>query len=150
MDYKILYNDVFKWDGFGGKLNLMSGDCKLCIFDLRSDTKINQLKQFIVVLTDTEADKKSLGSTKMTIKSCSAHIATKVTKQFNISPSRMLWIEYYPLSTYGINNEKIIPERFDKIEFTWKDGLAFHPVIAPVSNPLLKMIKGLYEPIVRK
>jgi len=81
----IIYDDIYPWEGFGGKLRLASGKCRLRIFDLKKGNGkgLNHIRPIIAVVSDT------VGS-KMTVKSCSGHIATKITREFDIDPSRML------------------------------------------------------------
>ncbi len=51
----LTYDNVYSWDGWGGKLRLGNGKCRLRIFDLRKDQKahgVSFLKPVIVVITD--------------------------------------------------------------------------------------------------
>jgi len=132
----LLYDDIFSWDGWGGKLRLASGKCKMRIVDLRRSEKrdLELLKPFVVITSDIEGE-------KMSIRSCSGHIATLVTKKFNIDPRRMLWVEYYPASEYGIEKVYNIPERFDVVEFTWHECRAIEPKWRTLNPGMVNTIK---------
>ena len=135
----LTYDNVYSWDGWGGKLRLGNGKCRLRIFDLRKDETakgVSFLKPIIVVITDVP-------ESKMTIRSCTSHIATCVTNDFNIDPSRMLWIEYYPQTNYGQEGERVIPERIEAVEFEWRKDNAIRPKWRPLQPPLLETVKNL-------
>ena len=135
----LTHDNVYSWDGWGGKLRLGNGKCRLRIFDLRKDETargVSFLKPIIVVITD-------IPGSKMTIRSCTSHIATCVTNDFNIDPSRMLWIEYYPQTTYGQQGERVIPERLEAVEFEWLEDKAIKPTWRPLKPPLLEAVKHL-------
>jgi hypothetical protein len=55
----------------------------------------------------------------------------------------MLWVEYYPESRYGMDNTRVIPEKFDIVEFAWYEGKAMHPKWRELKPPLLDEIKKL-------
>ena len=135
MDFKIIYNDIFQWDGHGGKFKLASGNCNLLILDLRVSENVIHFKPYIIIAWDTLAKAHEKAAQKLTIRSCTSHIATQITEKFNINPKQMLFVEYNPPSTYGQQNEKVIKERFDSIECSWKDGKAF---LANILNCLRK------------
>ena len=121
-------------------MNLASGKCRLRIFNLKksSGKGLDYIRPYIAVVSDT------VGS-KMSIKSCSGHIATKITGEFDIDPSRMLYVEYYPAIIYGEKDEKLIPERYDAIEFTWHEDKAIDPKWRTLKPPLVDLIKRLME-----
>ena len=133
------FDNIYSWEGWGGKLRLGSGQCRLRIFDLRKDdtTKgISFLKPIIVVVTDVP-------DSKLSMRSCAGHIATCVTGEFDIDPSRMLWVEYYPQTVYGQHGEKSIPERLEAVEFEWQEDKAIKPRWRPLKSPLLEAVKEL-------
>lgn len=137
----LIFDDIFTWDGWGGKLRLASGKCHLRIFDLAHEEQksIKMLKSMIVVVTD-------IGEQPMSVRSCGGNIATLVVKQFDIDPSRMVWIEYYPTSTYGKGDKaNTVPERYDIAEFTWDEGRAFQQAWRPLRSPMLEIVKDLME-----
>lgn len=131
-----IFDDIFYWEGFGGKLRLASGKCLLKIFDLsRGDTHgVVHLKPIVVVATD-------LADSKMTVRSCCSHIATTVVQKHNISPQRMQFVEHYPETFYGQKTRQRIPEKFDAVELVWDKGVAMHPKWRPVKGPLLEFLK---------
>jgi len=55
----LIYDDIFRWDGWGGKLRLASGKCQLRIFDLADEEQagIKILKSVIVVAADIGGQK---------------------------------------------------------------------------------------------
>ncbi len=135
----LTYDNVYSWAGWGGKLRLGNGKCRLRIFDLRKDETakgVSFLKPIIVVITDVPDG-------KMTIRSCTSHIATCVANDFNIDPSRMLWIEYYPQTTYGQEGERVISERLEAVEFEWRNDKAIRPKWRPLQPQLLEAVKNL-------
>lgn len=136
---KKIYDDKFYWKGWGGRLRLGSGVCRLRIYDLTKQAKDRQLshiKPIIVVVTDID-------ESGMSIRSCAAHIATQIVENFNISPNHMLYVEYAPSRRYGENDEQVIPEVVDSVAFTWRENRAINPKWRPVSPQLKKMIKNL-------
>lgn len=134
----LLYNDIFNWQGFGGKLRLASGKCRLKIFDLSGDRKdgLVHLKPVVVIASDHP-------DSKMSVRSCSGHIVTRVSRRFQIAPGRLQFVEYYPARRYGKQADHIIPEAFEGVEFTWKDDLAIHPKLRPLAPLLLKRLGAL-------
>ena len=96
------------------------------------------LRPIIVVLTD-------IAGQKVGIRSCAGHIATKVTGEFDIDPNRMLWIEHYPASKYGVDPVYTIPEKFDLVEFVWNEGRALHPRWREMKPPMVDEIRELIE-----
>ncbi len=132
----LIHDDVFAWKGFGGPLRLGSGKCRLRIFDLtRTDPGgLAYLRPFIVVASD-------IPESRMSVKSCVGHVATSVAKAFDIRPNRMLFVEFYPRTTYGTQGEKVIPERFVAVEFTWLGDKAMHPKWRELEPALLDILK---------
>jgi hypothetical protein len=136
----LIFDDIFHWEGFGGKLRLASGKCLMKIFDLRGgDTGgVVHLKPMVVVATD-------LADSKMTVRSCCSHIATTVARQYNIPAQRMQFVEHYPETVYGEKTRQRIPQKFEAVELVWKKGLAMHPKWHPVKGPLLEFLKEQFR-----
>ena len=134
----IIYNGEYRWEGWGGKLRLGSGKCRLRIYDLKKEnTKdLAYLRPIIVVVSDVP-------ESKMSIRSCAGHIATTVTKAFRIDPHRMLFVEYYPATKYGGKSEYIIPERCEAVEFTWHEDKAIQPRWRTMKPPMKDLIMRL-------
>lgn len=134
----LIHDDIFSWEGWGGELSLGSGKCRLRIFDLKKqNTKgFTPLRPVIILVSDVP-------DSKMSVKSCTSHIATLVTQQFNIKPHRMLWVEYYPETRYGVDDRQVIPEKFDAVEFIWHADKAIKPKWRELKPPLLDEIKKL-------
>jgi hypothetical protein len=132
----LIHDDIFSWEGFGGKLRLGNGKCRLRIFDLtkREKKDLAYLRPIIVVVSDIQ-------ESRISVKSCAGHIATSVTQAFNIDPHRMLFVEYYPSVTYGQKNDHQIPERYDALEFVWHGDKAMHPKWRTLKPPMLDMVK---------
>jgi len=135
----LIYVDIFKWDGFGGELKLASGKCRLKIYDISGDQTdgLLHLKPIIVIAMDHP-------DSKMSVRSCSSHIATMVIQTFHIAPSRMQFVEYYPQKTYGKSGKKFIPEIFEAVDFTWKERMAIHPKLRPLSPRLIACLQALF------
>ena len=134
----LIHDDIFEWSGWGGKLSLGSGKCRLRIYDLKETgaKSPSHLHNTIVIVTDAPGS-------KMSVKSCTSHIATQVIKEFNLNPQRTLWVEYYPESKYGANDEHVIPERFEAVEFAWHADSAIKPQWRELKPPLWGEIKKL-------
>lgn len=134
----LIHDDIFSWSGWGGRLKLGSGRCRLRIYDLKEGDKkgLMHLRPVVVVISD-------VSGSNMSVKSCTSHIATLVAKEFNIDPHRMLWIEYYPENRYGADEIKVIPERFDAVEFAWHEDKAIQPKWRALKPPLLDEIRKL-------
>ncbi len=138
----LIYNDIFSWKGFGGKLRLGSGKCRLRIFDLTKKTKegLAHLRPIIVIVSDVPAS-------GMSIRSCAGHIATTIADQFNIKTSRIFYVEFYPEIEYGEENKKKIPERYEAVNFTWQDSKALNAKWSILRPPMLDSIKTLINGI---
>ena len=135
----IIHDDIYSWKGWGGKLKLASGKCRLQICDLKKGTeKVAHFKPIIVIVSDVP-------ESRMSVRSCAAHIATSVTKEFNINPNRMLWVEYYPEKSYGMDNTNLIPERYDSVEFTWREDKAIKPKWRPLNPNMLETVKAIIQ-----
>ena len=136
-----IYDDIFVWDGWGGLLKLASGKCRVKIFDLKKGESdaVAFLKPIIVVISDVP-------DSKMSIKSCSSHIATRLTQKFNIDPSRMLFVEYYPSIDYGEKNQYHISEKYELVEFKWQEDRALAPKWRILKPPMLDVVKNLLKP----
>jgi hypothetical protein len=134
----LIYDDIFSWEGWGGRLRLASGKCRLRIYDAKkSDAKgLSHLRPIIVIASDVP-------KSPMSVRSCTGHIATSVTIQFGIEPSRMLFIEYYPQTLYGQHRQHVIPEKYDAVDFSWLDGRAIEPRWRTLKPPLLDVIKEM-------
>ncbi|OEU60404.1 MAG: hypothetical protein BBJ57_11725 [Desulfobacterales bacterium PC51MH44] len=134
----LIHDGIYSWSGWGGRLSLGSGKCRLRIYDLKkSDAKgLTHLRPIIVVVSDVP-------ESSMSVRSCTSHIATLVAKDFNLDPHRMLWIEYYPEKTYGVGDVHVIPEKFDAVEFTWHEDNAVQPKWRSLKPPLLDTIREL-------
>ena len=136
----IIYDDIFAWEGWGGELRLASGKCRLRIYDLEKGNAngLAHLRPIIVIASDVP-------DSRMSVRSCTGHIATRVAEKFSIEPHRMLYIEYYPQTAYGNRKQHIIPEKYDVVEFVWDKGKAIEPKWRTLRPPMLEMIKQLVE-----
>jgi hypothetical protein len=144
MKYHTLHNQIFYWDGFGGLLKLASGNCMLRVVQMQ-ETDVAFVKPYIVITEDTPPDNLTTKNQKLSIRSCCAHIATRVTQLFSIDPKRMFWLEYYPESIYGVNQEKCIPEQYEVVSFVWEDAKAFHPSFRVLKSPVLEQVKSIHH-----
>jgi hypothetical protein len=134
----LIFDDIYTWRGWGGKLKLGSGKCRLRIHDLKQDDRksLTHLRPIIVIVSD-------IPEGTLSVRSCCGHIATLVTKEFNIDPARMLFVEYYPAQTYGDHDQHLIPERYDAVEFKWHADKAIQPRWRPLNPPMLDIIKSV-------
>ncbi|MBS0014343.1 MAG: hypothetical protein KFF46_10265 [Desulfobacterales bacterium] len=135
----LIYNDIYEWEGWGGKLRLASGKCRLWVFDRRQagmEKRVTVLRPKVVVVSD-------VADSKMSVRSCAGHIATRVIQDFSIDFNRMLYVEYYPPVRYGMRNEYEIPEQYVAVDFVWDQGRAIHPKWRHLQPPLLNVVKDL-------
>ncbi len=141
----LIYDDLYKWDGWGGMFKLGSGRCRLRIFDLKKKGGKSPvpLKPFIIIVTDIPFAKRA--PNQMTIKSCASHIATKVVREFKINPTRMVWIEYYPEDPDNYKLKYKNREFFEEVEFTWHGDYALQPGWKPLNPAMEKLVKSLLE-----
>jgi len=136
----LIYDQIYSWEGFGGVLRLASGKCRLRIFDLEKEdrTGLAHLRPMIIVASD-------VADSRMSVRSCCGHIATGVARDFNIKPDRMMFIEYYPRTVYGEQQDHVIAEKYDVVDFKWHEDKAIQPKWRTLKAPLLDIIKSLME-----
>ena len=136
----LIFDDIFAWEGFGGRFRIGAGKCRLRIFDLtRGQTgKLPHLRPFIIVASD-------VADSRMTVKSCVSHLATSVVKEFQLDPQRMIFVEHYPSQRYGLDNENTIPERYEAVDFEWHEGKALYPRWRTLKPPLLDLVKQVLQ-----
>ena len=134
----LIYDDIYAWEGWGGKLQLASGKCRLQIYDLARNPAgdLSLMRPIVVIVSDVP-------ESKMSVKSCVSHVATKVSKEFKIDPQRMLFIEYYPAETYGVQDEHVIPEKYEAVDLVWLEDKALHPKWKPLAPSMVRIIKKL-------
>lgn len=139
----VIFDDIFEWEGWGGKLKLAHGRCRLRIFDLNQDASAGlvHIRPIVVVASDLPRDTMMMG--EVSVRSASSHIATVVCRRFGIAPPRMQFVEYTPAETYGKQGEYIIQAGFDAVAFTWEDNLALFPKSQPLDSPLLEIVRDL-------
>lgn len=139
----VIFNDIFEWEGWGGKLKLARGRCRLWIFDLNQGERsgLVHIRPILVVASDLPRDTMAMG--EVSVRSASSHIATVVCRRFGIDPQRMQFVEYTPAETYGKQGEYVIQAGYDAVTFTWKDNLALFPRSQPLDPPLLEIVRRL-------
>jgi len=131
-------DEVYQWEGWGGRLQLGGGKCRLRIYDLSDESRkaLIHLRPILVVVTD-------IPDSRMSVRSCTSHIATRVVKDYGLDKDRMLWIEYYPAKAYGPNNTKRLPESYEAVEFTWHGSEAIRPRWRVLESPMREVVKTL-------
>lgn len=136
----LVYDETYHWEGWGGKLQLGSGKCRLRICDLEKGNGkgLTHLRPILVLVSD-------IPGSKMTVRSCAGHIATGVARTFEIDPKRMLLIEYYPSKTYGGKRAKQVPEAYEVVTFTWREGKAIRPRWRPLQPAIRDILKNLLK-----
>ncbi|AOY57382.1 hypothetical protein [Desulfococcus multivorans] len=140
----LIYDDIYSWEGWGGRLKLGSGQCRLRIFDLDKDggRRIAHLKPIIVVVSDIPREP-SWTPNQMSVKSCASHIATKVVREFGIDPERMVWVEYYEAPSKDENLRYPGSDRFDEAVFVWREEGALQGGWKPLSPALTDLVRKL-------
>ena len=138
-----IYDDVYRWRGWGGRLQLGSGRCRLRLFDLRrgAGRGLAHLKPIIAVISDLPKQRIN----DMSIRSCTGHIATSVARDFDIDPQRMLWIEFYPERIYGVQKDRVVAQSLVAVDFSWHDGKAIEPRWRPLQSPLSDVVLALID-----
>lgn len=140
-DDVLIYDDVYRWQGWGGQLRLGSGRCRLRIFDLRhgQSRATAHLKPIIAVVSDLPKEKIN----DMSVRSCTSHIASCVVRDFGLEPQRMLWIEYDPPRTFGREGERRIEASLTAVDFAWHDNMAIEPRWRSLQSPLSDTVLDL-------
>ena len=134
----LIHDDIYSWEGFGGVLRLASGKCRLRIFDLKKGGRqgLAHLKPIIIIVSD-------VAGSRMSVRSCCGHIASGVTRKFNIKPDRMMFIEYYPRTVYGEQQDQVIAEKYDLVDFKWHEDNAIQPKWRALKPPMLDIVNEL-------
>jgi len=57
----------------------------------------------------------------------------------------MRYIEYVPASVYGERQERLIPEKYEAVDFNWTEGGAIQPKWRTLQPPLVYVIKAIVE-----
>jgi hypothetical protein len=136
----LIYDEIYSWEGFGGVMRLASGKCRLRIFDLKKGDRqgLAHLRPMIIIASD-------IAGSRMSVRSCCGHIATGVARDFNIKPDRMMFIEYYPRTIYGEQQERVIAEKYDLVDFKWHEDKAIQPKWRTLKPPMSEVVKELLE-----
>jgi hypothetical protein len=136
----LIFDDIYSWEGFGGILRLASGKCRLRIFDLKKSDKkgLAHLRPIIIIVSD-------VADSQMSVRSCCGHIATGVAREFSIKPERMMFIEHYPQTVYGEQQNHVIAEKYDVVDFNWHEDKAIQPQWRTLKPPMLDVVKDLVE-----
>ncbi len=138
-----IYNNTFSWDGWGGAIRLAAGKCHLWLFDLR---KVPQRPQGMIFMRPVVGVVKEIDpDNPISLRSVTSHIATQVTRKFNIDPRRLLWLEYLPARTYRRPTPRSVPARLDLVELNWVAGKAMTPSWRPLEEPLATLIQNFIE-----
>jgi len=137
----LVHDGIYDWPGFGGKLKLASGRCRLRIYDLSPRASAGAalpLRPTVVIVSDVP-------DSRMSVRSCAGHIATCLSREFHIPPARMMYIEHYPESVYGEQGERVIPEKYDAVDFEWTEGGAIRPKWRTLQGPVLAAIRAAVQ-----
>ncbi len=136
----LIYDEIYSWEGFGGVMRLASGKCRLRIFDLKKGDRqgLAHLRPMIIIASD-------VAGSRMSVRSCCGHIATGVAREFNIKPDRMMFIEYYPRTIYGEQQDRVIAEKYDLVDFKWHEDKAIQPKWRTLKPPMSEVVKELIK-----
>lgn len=134
----LVHDDIFEWEGFGGKLQLGSGRCRLRIFDRNKGEagKLTHLRPLVVVVTDVAGG-------ALSVRSCAGHIATSIVRRFGFAPHRIQYVEYSPTGSYGSDVRHVIPARYEAVDFEWVEGKALRPAWHPLEAALEARLRVL-------
>ncbi|MFC1896647.1 hypothetical protein ACFL0Q_08345, partial [Thermodesulfobacteriota bacterium] len=132
----LVFDGIYHWKGWGGKLLLGSGTCRLRIYDLAQGGTRGPipLRSVVVVVSDVQG---SRAMTDLSVRSCAGHIATSIVRDFDIEGHRMLFVDHSPETRYGTGAQKVIPERYETVEFEWHGDNAVRPLWRALETPLL-------------
>ncbi len=139
----LLHDGIYRWEGFGGKLRLPRGCCRLRIWDLHRrglPGEVVPLRPILVLVADVP-------ESPLSVRSCAGHVATRIARDFDLDPQRMLFVEHVPARRYGRDAERLIPEEFLAVEFTWTEGGAIRPRWRTLPPPLGEAIRQLAAPL---
>ena len=137
----VVYDDIFAWEGWGGPLKLARGRCWLRIYDLNRANRQEVLHLRPMVVVAADLPRKGMMKGEISVRSAAGHIATVVSRKFEIAPQRMQFVEYTPSETYGRKNEYVIAAAFDAVEFSWQEGLALFPRVRPLDKALVAILQ---------
>lgn len=141
-----VHDGIYTWDGWGGKMKLGSGRCRLMIFDMaqRQQTRgVAPLKRHIVIVSDLPETQATTRRDIMSVKSCASHIATGVVRDFHLDRHRLVWIEHYPADPEDSAIRYKSAERFDEVSFEWKEDLALQPKWKTPSPDMISLVREL-------
>jgi hypothetical protein len=139
---RLLYDDLFEWEGWGGHLKLASGRCRLLLCDLGRDRRgAVRLKPLVAVAREISDAPRVAG--RLAIRSCAGHIATEICRRFAVAPQKLLYVEYYPPSRYGHRGQFTVAERFEAARFQWHGTRAMNPKWFPLEERLVEALKPL-------
>ena len=141
----VVYDDIFEWEGWGGRLKLAKGRCRLRIYDINRAGRQEVLHLRPMVVVASNLPREGMMKGEVSVRSAASHIATVVSRKFNIDPPRMQFVEYTPSETYGKNKEYLIAAAYDAVEFTWQDGLALFPRMKPLDKALIATLQEWVE-----
>lgn len=133
---EIIYDGIHEWEGWGGIFRLGGGKCHLRLLKLKSDAA-----KGLIFLKSTMAIVSDLPETRLSVRSCAAHIAASIAEKHNIDIRRFMYVEYYPESNFGLRQDRKIPARFDVAEFTWHPQNAPQITWHPLKPDLLEIVK---------
>ena len=136
----IIFNDIYSWEGLGGKFGLAVGKIRLRIFDLRptGSAALLYLRPIVVVVSDVPGE-------KISVKGWAGPLASYIVMDFKIDPQRMLWVEYYPAVQYGKRKIKHIQEKIEAVDFVWQSGRAVQPRWREIKPPLRDTVRDLID-----
>ena len=56
-----------------------------------------------------------------------------------------MFIEYYPETVYGEQKDRVISEKFDVVDFSWREDQAIQPRWRALKPPMLDIVRKLVE-----
>lgn len=140
-----IFDDIFEWDGWGGVMRLGSGKCHLQIYDLQKaeSSGLTHLKPIILLLRDLP--KKRIND--MSVRSSIGNIVTLAMQRFDLDCHRTQVVHYSPGCVYGPENDRVIEEKFEVVEFSWDQQRALNPHWRPLTGPLRDWLKDSMDTV---
>ena len=139
-----LYNGPFEWENDAPGIHHQRWQCHLHVFNLDQVPELDfKLIRPIAVVATMISENDQPGNTS--IRSFAHHIATKACADFDLDPTRILFVEYVAPREFGRVERRHLPARFFAGDFRWHNGRAMYPHWQELEDPLKTTIQQLLD-----